>query len=62
MKKALKKFLTDEEGATMTEYILLVALVAIAMFAVITLFGKQIAAMFTKSKDKLKEAEDTVYP
>jgi len=54
----VKKFINDEEGATMTEYVLLIALIAIAMFAVIKLFGEQIARIFKKGETKLKEAED----
>ena len=52
-----KKLLQDEEGASMTEYILLVVLIAIAAYTVIRLFGKQIQSLFTKSTGKLTEAE-----
>ena len=56
----LKRLLQDEEGATMTEYILLVVLIAIAAYTVIRLFGKQIQSLFTKSTSKLTEAESEI--
>ena len=37
----MKKFLRSEEGIAVTEYGLLIALVAIALIAVVTVFGKQ---------------------
>ena len=54
----IKKFIKDEEGATMTEYVLLIALIAIAMFAVIKLFGEQIARIFRRGREKLQDAEE----
>lgn len=36
-------------GQAMTEYIIIVSLVAIACIAVVTAFGKQIAALFKRS-------------
>ena len=59
--KVLKAIHKDEEGATTTEYIIIVALVAIALIAVITTFGEQIAAMFTTSSDELEAVEGTSY-
>ena len=56
-----KKLWKDEEGATMTEYILLVVLVAIAMFAVIKIFGTSIANLFRSSASKLDSAEGVSY-
>ena len=56
-----KKLWKDEEGATMTEYILLVVLVAIALFAVIRFFGERIAQLFRSSGQKLQEAEGISY-
>jgi Flp pilus assembly pilin Flp len=55
------KLLKDEEGATMTEYILLVILVAIALFAVIRTFGEDIAELFRRSSDRLDDAETIEY-
>ena len=55
----LKKFLNDENGQGMTEYILIVVLIAIAAIVVVKLFGKQIAGLFKKSTEKIdKETKD----
>jgi pilus assembly protein Flp/PilA len=42
----IRKFLRGEEGIAVTEYGLLVALVAIALIAVVTVFGSQISSWF----------------
>ncbi|MBU1076705.1 MAG: Flp family type IVb pilin [Spirochaetes bacterium] len=55
----LKKFLNDETGQGMTEYILIVVLVAVAAIVVVKVFGEQIKSLFQKSTDKIKtETED----
>jgi len=51
-----KKFWKDEEAQGMTEYILIVALVAVAAIVVVKLFGKQIIALFTDSTKKIADA------
>jgi Flp pilus assembly pilin Flp len=43
----IRKFLTSDDGIAVTEYGLLVALVAIALIAVVTVFGSSIASWFT---------------
>ncbi len=58
----LKKLLNNEEGQSMTEYILIIALIAVALIAVIKLFGSKIAALFKGAGDKIeKEAGDFSY-
>ena len=55
----LKKFLNEEKGQGMTEYILIVVLIAVAAIVVVKLFGKQIAGLFKKSTAKIdKETKD----
>jgi pilus assembly protein Flp/PilA len=44
--KAIQKFLRSDEGIAVTEYGLLIALVAIALIAVVTIFGSNIATWF----------------
>ena len=44
----MKKFLRSEDGIAVTEYGLLIALVAIALIAVVTVFGSNISAWFSK--------------
>lgn len=47
MKKLLKKFVRGEEGATMVEYGLMVALIAVVCVAAVTLVGTSLQGMFT---------------
>jgi pilus assembly protein Flp/PilA len=47
-KKFFRKFVTrQEEGATLAEYGLLVALIAVVCIAAITVLGTKISTMFT---------------
>lgn len=57
----LKRLLKDEEGATMTEYILLVVLIAVALIVVVKTFGTKIASLFKTSTSKIGETEGTSY-
>ena len=43
----------DDEGATMVEYGLLVALIAVVVAAAAAIFGTQMAAMFTTISGQL---------
>lgn len=43
----------DESGATATEYIIIVALIAIALIAIITAFGQSLFDIFQSSKGRL---------
>ena len=52
----IKRFMNDESGQGMTEYILIVALIAVAAIAAVKLFGTQITGLFTSSKDKIANA------
>ncbi len=42
----MKKFFRSEDGIAVTEYGLLIALVAIALIAVVTVFGSNISTWF----------------
>lgn len=44
--KSIRKFLKNDEAIAVTEYGLLVALVAIALIVVVTVFGSSIATWF----------------
>ncbi len=50
----VKNFVRDEEGATMIEYGLMVALIAVVLIAVVTLIGGSMATKFTATNDALK--------
>lgn len=43
----------NERGATAVEYGLMVALIAVAIIAAVTLLGTQLGALFTNVKNKL---------
>jgi pilus assembly protein Flp/PilA len=48
MTKLIARFVREEEGASLAEYGLLLALIAVICIAAIGLLGGQINAMFTK--------------
>ncbi len=50
---ALRKFLRQEDAIAVTEYGLLIALVAIALIAVVTVFGKQISSWFARKTGQI---------
>lgn len=56
----LKRLLLDEDGQTMTEYILIIALVAGVAFLVLKIFGGKIKAIFEKASGQLGEAEQAM--
>jgi len=53
MKKLVQAFLRGEEGATMVEYGLMVALIAVACIAVVTTLGGNLSTMFRTVGDKI---------
>ena len=52
-RKAILNFWQDEDGQGMTEYIIIVAVIAVAAIGVITLFGQNIAGLFGLAADSL---------
>ena len=55
-KLRLQSLSKDEEGATMIEYGLLVALIAVVLIGVITLLGEGLDGIFGEAKDAIDEA------
>ncbi len=53
-----KNKLARRRGQGMTEYIIIVALIAIAAIGIITIFGENIRALFAVSADALAGADD----
>ncbi|HXT14764.1 MAG TPA: Flp family type IVb pilin [Gemmatimonadaceae bacterium] len=49
----VKSFLSNEDGLAVTEYGLLLALVAVAVIAVVKAFGQQLQSIFTTSTSSL---------
>jgi pilus assembly protein Flp/PilA len=47
MTNLVKRFVRDEDGATMVEYGLMVALIAVVCIAAITIVGTSVRDMFT---------------
>lgn len=60
--KLIKKFLNEESGQGMVEYILIVVLVAIAAIVVVKAFGGKIATLFKKATDTITEQTDDAFP
>jgi len=54
----LRKFFKDEGGQGMTEYILIIALIAVVCIAGIQMFGGQISQLIVKSTQKIKQGID----
>jgi len=53
LQKLLKRFHRDQRGQGMTEYIIIVALIAIAAIGVVTIFGDNIRDLFAASTNAL---------
>ena len=49
----IRKFFSSERGIAVTEYGLLVALIAIALIAVVFVFGTQISAWFSAKTSQI---------
>ena len=52
----MKHLIIDESGQGLTEYILIVLLVALAAFAIMALFGDTISKAFGDAKEALNQA------
>jgi pilus assembly protein Flp/PilA len=49
----IQKFVRSEDGIAVTEYGLLIALVAIALIAVVTVFGSNISTWFATKTQQI---------
>ncbi|MGC4116410.1 MAG: hypothetical protein QM765_31075 [Myxococcales bacterium] len=58
MMNRMNALIRSEEGQGMTEYIIIVALIAIAAIAVITIFGQNLRALFAASANALGGEQD----
>ena len=52
-----RKFAREEDGLAVTEYGLLLALVAVALVAVVTTFGSKIKTWFNSATDSVTAAK-----
>jgi len=53
----LKRFLNDESAQGMTEYVLLVFLIALLAYVAVKTFGTQVKTKFTEATRKLRAAK-----
>ena len=61
MMEMLKSFWTDESGQGLTEYALIIALVAVALVAALIIFRNQIGAVFDRMSQALNDAPSGGY-
>ncbi|MDN5375130.1 MAG: Flp/Fap pilin component [Thermacetogenium sp.] len=57
MKNMLKKIVKDERGQTLSEYGLLIALIAVVCLVVLGVLGTSIRDKFTAVKDAIQNAQ-----
>jgi len=53
MRRFIHKMLKSQKGQGMTEYLIIVALIAIAAIGVVTVFGRDIRELFSGTTDAL---------
>jgi pilus assembly protein Flp/PilA len=53
VKKAVRRFVFDEEGAALAEYGILVAFIAVVAIVAVTFFGSKISAKFSEYANAL---------
>lgn len=54
--RVVRKFVREDEGASMAEYALLLGVITVALITVITLFRDQIANIFNTTTNTLSNA------
>lgn len=62
MKKWITQFLKDEEGATMVEYGLMIALIAAVCIGVVTTLGSNLQTKFSNVASSVKNAGTAAAP
>ena len=55
VKDTLVAFHNDEDGATATEYIILLILIACFVIAIVKMFGQTVSKKFTSANDGVKK-------
>ena len=53
MRRFVRKLLRSQDGQGLSEYLIIVALIAIAAIGVVTVFGRDIRALFSNTTDSL---------
>jgi len=62
MKDKTKQFFSTESGATMVEYGLMVALIAIVAIAAVSFLGGEVSQTFTNVGDEMSKANSQYTP
>jgi pilus assembly protein Flp/PilA len=58
MLNVLKRFVREDEAATMVEYGLMVALIAVVCILVVAALGQELGAAFDNVQSEVREAND----
>ena len=61
MMQLWESFLSDDSGQGLVEYVLIIALVAIGLIAIITVFRNAIGRIFSVISDTLNTAPSTTF-
>jgi pilus assembly protein Flp/PilA len=52
----LKRFVREEEGATMVEYGLMIALIAVVLIVIVSLLGQNLKKTFARTNNGVEQA------
>jgi pilus assembly protein Flp/PilA len=55
LKKFMNRFVREQEGATMVEYAIMVALIAVISILVVTALGQKVASNFDKAQQEMPD-------
>ena len=53
----LKRFIREEEGATMVEYGLMIALIAVVLIVIVSTLGQSLKTSFSRTSNGVANAE-----
>jgi pilus assembly protein Flp/PilA len=59
VRNSLRRFVREEEGASLAEYALLLGVITVALITVLTTFRTSIANLFTRTTNTLNSAGTT---
>jgi Flp pilus assembly pilin Flp len=62
MSSLFQRFLKDESGQGLTEYVLIIALVAIGLIAIMVFFRNAIGTVFARASNNLNNAPTASFP
>jgi pilus assembly protein Flp/PilA len=62
LKKFVNRFVGEQEGATMVEYAIMVALIAVISILVVAALGQKVASNFDKTQQEMPDPPTPVAP